>query len=142
MVRNILGAALLFATVACQQARTPVLADGGYLLPGPHAAQAFGVSAVDRLPEVLPEAVPNRVVDAATDAALERGKRPQCNRYFPADNRFIVVFSAFCGSDFGKETDSRLLMAFHVDGRALGEISWMPSTGTAELHPYMRFRGG
>jgi hypothetical protein len=110
----------------------------GYLLPGPRAAQVFGVDARTRLHELFPGSVPERVQAAADSRAHEQGRVAACNRYFGADSVIVVVYSPFCGTLFGKEVDARRLGAFTPQGDLIGEISWMVQPGVAELEPFMR----
>jgi hypothetical protein len=123
----------------CAHARSSTPVAAGFLLPGPHAAQAFGVAPAARLPEQPATAVVPRVVRASRSAAVQRDKKPECTRYFHADRIAIVVLSAFCGRHFGKEADTRILIGFRLDGSMIGEISWMPTPGVAELEPLTRY---
>lgn len=135
-----IGAGLpLLTLLACVHPRSVETADAGYLLPGPQAGAAFGVQPSSRIPEQLRD-VPRVIVEAAAKHAEQRSRVPVCNRFFPSGEIYIVVFASFCGDRYGKETDSRLLGAFRSTGVFVGEISWMIQEGTAELHPYFRFR--
>jgi hypothetical protein len=110
----------------------------GYLLPGPHAAQAFGVDARTRLPELSPDKVPPRVVATADSLAREHRRVAACNRFFGRESTIVVVYSAFCGLLLGKEVDARTMGAFTRQGELIGEISWMAEPGIAELVPFSR----
>ncbi len=111
----------------------------GFLLPGPQAASAFGIAASDTLPEIGRDAVPQPATEAAVRAAQQHEKRADCNRFFQAHELYVVVLSAFCGNEFGKETDSRTLVGIRSTGTVVATISWAPQTGVAQLQPYMRW---
>jgi hypothetical protein len=140
MDRGIFFAGLVLMTSgSCKPPPAVEPADSGYLLPGPQAAAAFGVPAGVRIQEIH-RRVPRQVTDAAARLAQERHKRSACNRFFQSGDVYIVVLAAFCGRDYGKETDSRLLIGVRSSGSLIAEISWMTKVGEAELHPYMRFQ--
>lgn len=140
MKRSLSGAGLaLLMLLACAHPRSVGPADAGYILPGPQAAVVFGVPPNSKIPEHLRD-VPRPIVQAAAKHAQQRNKVAGCNRFFPSGEIYIVVFASFCGDQYGKEADSRLLGAFRSNGVFVGEISWMIQEGTAELHPYFRFR--
>ena len=140
MKRGLIGAGLpLLTLLACTHPGSVEPADAGYLVPGPQAAAVFGVPPSSKIPEQMRDVL-GPIVQAAAKHAQQRNRVPVCNRFFPSGEIYIVVFASFCGDQYGKEADSRLLGAFRSNGVFIGEISWMIKEGTAELHPYFRFR--
>jgi hypothetical protein len=92
------------------------------------------------MPEITAAEAPKAVVASARRASGQRGKRADCNRFFQGDDIYLIVLSSFCGGDFGKEADSRQVVAVSLEGTVIGEISWISRPGIAELDPYMRFQ--
>lgn len=135
----LIAVALSGPLASCQRHPSVEPTDSGYLLPGPQAATAFGVPPSVRIPEKR-HGLPGLVVDAAARLAEERHRRPACNRFFQSGEVYIVVLSSFCGTEYGKEADSRLLIGLRGNAALIAEISWMTTAGEAELSPYMRFQ--
>lgn len=113
-------------------------ASQGYLVPGPHAAHAFGIPPSDTLGEAVDQRVPEAVRQASADYARIVHARPECTRFFEGNQIYVALFTAFCGDRLGKETDSRPLAAFRSDGVRVAAISWQTVRGVAEVVPFRR----
>jgi hypothetical protein len=136
-----LGCALLLFQVSCASTASARQSsvDDGWLLPGPRAVAAFALDSNVRIRETIPSAVPRVVRAAAAVRAREIENRPECSRFFQTRTSYVVVFAAFCGMNFGKMLDSRLIAAFAANGTKQGEVWWTSDPGVAELQPAMRF---
>lgn len=130
---------LTLCLIACSSA-LHTGSESGFLIPGPQAATAFAVSAGDTLFELAAAEVPRIVQDTARSVAQRAGERAECNRFFGAKRLYVLALSVACGQNFGKEFDSRLLVAIAPNGTVVGCIHWMVQKGVAELHPFLRLR--
>lgn len=130
----------LLSTAGC--AHSPIVAHeavDGSLLPGPHAASVLGIRPDVRLAEAVAPTLPQPVRDSAWLLAEQHRVLRECVRFFPADSVVIIVLPAFCGTHYGRETDSRRMAGLDLHGRLIGQLSWRPHRGVAELIPADRF---
>ena len=110
----------------------------GYVVVGPGAASQLSVDAADTVWERSTDRVSQPVRRVAGTLAEEEGRNPACNRFFASETAYLVLFSSFCGTDYGAEYGTRRLAVVGIDGSVLARISWRTDE-IVVLHPYMRF---
>jgi hypothetical protein len=96
----------------------------------------LGIAEQDTVPEISSTEVPRVVRNAGERVAKGSRDRVECNRYFDADELFLLVTSPFCGSEIGKITDARTVAAIRSNGILVRMITWY---GDGALVPPMRF---
>lgn len=139
-VRSLLIVVATVSPLACAMRAAQKPEFVGHLRPGPQVAKEFPVLAGSVLQEVTALSIPAHVRKIAREQSVPFGARDECSRYFPADTVVLVVLSSFCGNHYGRDTDSRTIIAVSPQGRRLLKtFTWAPIRDSAELVPYYRF---
>lgn len=107
--------------VACRSgSRVPSPSEGyGYIVIGPAAATAYGMSVGDTLGEVEAMNVPQPVVQAARREAIQLMFDPGCTRYFQSGTRYLSLLRAGCAKGVVID-DGQGMALFGSDGTSLG----------------------
>lgn len=138
---------LLFAVIlvssaslgGCTAQRATLLEPAGFVVIGPRWASELSGMAGDTLREVGA-----RSVDASLRAAAESLARQEsigeaeCNRYFRAESRVLVLFADFCGENRGAQCDSRVFVILESHGEVVRVFRSWGQNEVARIEPYLR----